>query len=134
MSQNVTLLDSTEDYATVFLGPDREPGVSRLPVCTNHQDTAASMTSASKSGTIERQESALKMLRDSSTTLASLTESFLQAPLYRYGENSPTVYTAVYRPADLQVDYLWPGKRWTQRIGQFVQGEYTHNYGVMHGP
>jgi predicted choloylglycine hydrolase len=133
MSQNVTLLDGTGDYATVFLGPDREPGVSRVPVCTNHQDTAASLAFASRSGTVERQESALNALRDSATTLASLTDSFLQPPLYRRGENSPTVYTAVYRPGDLRVDYLWPGKRWTQRIGEFVQGEYTHDYGDMQG-
>lgn len=131
MSQNVTLLDATGAYATVFLGPDRAPCVSRIPVCTNHQDTAASLVSASSNGTVERQQFALNVLRDPVTTLASLANTFLQPPLYRRGERSPTVYTAVYRPAELRVDYLWPGKCWTQRIGDFEPGEYTHDYGDM---
>jgi hypothetical protein len=44
---------------------------------------------------------------------------------------SPTIYTAVYRPAELRVDYLWPGKRWTQRVAHFEPGEYTHDYGEL---
>jgi hypothetical protein len=43
------------------------------------------------------------------------------------------VYSAVYRPGELRVDYLWPGKCWTQRIGQFESGEYTHDYGDLSG-
>ena len=38
LSQNVTLLDRTGQFTTVFLGPDREPAVSRIPACTNHQE------------------------------------------------------------------------------------------------
>lgn len=133
MSQNVTLLDGAGAYATVFLGPDRAPCVSRIPVCTNHQDTAASLEAASSNGTIERRQAALTALRDPEVTLAGLTNTFLQPPLYRRQARSPTVYTAVYRPAELRVDYLWPGKCWTQRIGDFEPGEYTHDYGDVPG-
>ena len=128
MSQNVTLLDRTGEYATVFVGPDRQPAVSTIPVCTNHQDTSASMEYASSNGTIDRYETALAALRDPQMTLTKLADSFLQPPLYRRGGKSPTAYTAVYRPAELCVDYLWPGKRWRQRIGDFKEGEYTHEY------
>ena len=131
MSQNVTLLDSTGAYATVFLGPDRAPGVSRIPVCTNHQDTDASLEPASNNGTVQRQQAALKALQDPEMSLADLTHTFLQAPLYRRGAKNPTVYTAVYRPAELRVDYLWPGKCWRQGIGDFATGEYTHDYGEV---
>lgn len=64
-------------------------------------------------------------------TLENLTASFLVPPLYCRQRKSPTVYSAVYRPAELRVDYLWPGKCWTQRIGHFESGEYTHDYGDL---
>jgi predicted choloylglycine hydrolase len=128
LSQNVTLLDRSGAYATVFLGPDRVPGVSRVPVCTNHQETVASLQSAARTGTVERHQAALKALRESGSSLADLTQRFLRPPLYCRGLRSPTVYTAVYRPAELRVDYHWPGKCWMQRIGHFESGEYTHDY------
>ena len=131
LSQNVTLLDRSGAYATVFLGPDRAAGVSRVPVCTNHQEAVASLQSAATTGTVERQQAALKALREPESILASLTKSFLRPPLYYRGLRSPTVYTAVYSPAELRVDYLWPGKCWTQRIGHFEPGEYTHDYGDL---
>jgi predicted choloylglycine hydrolase len=76
---------------------------------------------------------ALLTLEDPDMTLENLSASFLRPPLYRRNQKSPTVYSAVYRPAELQVDYLWPGKRWTQRISQFETGEYTHDYGDTSG-
>jgi hypothetical protein len=39
-----------------------------------------------------------------------------------------TVYTAVYRPAEGRVDYLWPGERRPQELGGFFESEYTHDY------
>lgn len=39
LSQNVTVLDKTGAYATVFLSSERPPSVSRTPVCANHQDS-----------------------------------------------------------------------------------------------
>jgi len=131
LSQNVTLLDATGAYATVYLGPDRDPCVSRIPVCTNHQDTVASLVSASSSETVERQKAALTALFDEEMTLASLGDMFLRPPLYRHAPASRTVYSAIYRPSELRVDYIWPGKCWTQRIGNFQPGEYTHCYGDM---
>jgi predicted choloylglycine hydrolase len=87
LSQNVTVLDKSGAYATVFLGPDR--------------------------------------------TLTTLAATFLTAPIYSRDAAAPTVYSAVYRPAELRVDYLWPGKVMTQRIGEFEAGEYIHDYGGL---
>jgi len=39
-SQNVTLLDRSGDYATLFLGPGRAPGVSRSLACASSRDPA----------------------------------------------------------------------------------------------
>lgn len=78
-----------------------------------------------------RQQSALHALEGSGATLAKLTETFLTAPIYSGDASSPTVYSAVYRPADLTVDYVWPGNVMTQRIGSFELGQYVDDYGAL---
>ena len=52
-------------------------------------------------------------------------------PLFSRRSGFPTAYTAVYRPAERRVDYLWQGKKVAQRIGGFETGEYTHDYGEI---
>jgi predicted choloylglycine hydrolase len=78
-----------------------------------------------------RQQAALCALEGSGATLAKLTETFLTAPIYSRDASSPTVYSAVYRPAALTADYLWPGNVMTQRIGSFRPGQYVHDYGTL---
>lgn len=132
LSQNVTVLDKTGAYATVFLSPERAPFVSRTPVCANHQDLSVSVgLSVAFARSIERQQAALVILESSGATLAKLVEAFLTAPIYSRNASSPTVYSAVYRPASLTVDYLWPGNVMTQRIGSFKSGHYVHDYGML---
>ncbi len=131
LSQNVTLLDRSATYATVFLGPDHAPAVSLTRVCANHQDIDVPAESAAAAESVRRQQAALQALGDPGMTLPRLTAGFLASPLYSRRQKAPTVYSAVYRPAGLRVDYLWPGKRWTQRIGQFEPGAYTHDYGDL---
>jgi predicted choloylglycine hydrolase len=131
LSQNVTLLDRSGNYATLFLGPDRAPAVSRLPACANHQETVTWPEHAAASRTVERQQAVLSALNDPAMTLPDLIARFLEPPLYSRRAQSPTVYTAVYRPADGRADYLWPGKSWLQRIHRFDPGEYTHDYGEL---
>jgi predicted choloylglycine hydrolase len=129
--QNVTLLDRSGAYATLFLGPDRAPTVSQARACTNHQETVPSPQSASMISSVERQHALSAALDDTAMTLPGLIARFLQPPIYSRRAHSPTVYTAVYRPAAGRVDYLWPGKSWCQQIGGFQSGEYTHDYGKL---
>ena len=132
LSQNVIVLDKTGAYATVFLGPERVPFVSRTPVCANHQDSSVSSDlSRNVASSMARQQAALFAPEGSGATLAKLTETFLTAPIYSRDASSPTVYSAVYRPAALTVDYLWPGNVMTQRIGSFRPGQYVHDYGAL---
>jgi predicted choloylglycine hydrolase len=130
LSQNVTLLDPTGDYATLFLGPNRTPAVSRIRVCANHQETVpAKGRSAQLAHSVQRQQSLLAALEEPAMTLERLTARFFEPPLYCRQAGSTTVYTAVYRPAERRVDYLWPGKRWRQSFARYVKGEYIHDYG-----
>jgi predicted choloylglycine hydrolase len=132
LSQNVTVLDRTGAYATVFLSPERAPSVSRERVCANHQESSVLIgLSRSAASSMARQQAAHRALDDSGATLSKLAETFLASPIYSRDASSPTVYGAVYRPAALSVDYVWPGKVMTQRIGSFRPGHYVHDYGTL---
>jgi predicted choloylglycine hydrolase len=132
-SQNVIVLDKTGAYATVFLSPERTPFISRSPVCANHQDLSSVSNGQSKreANSLARQNAALAALEESGATLAKVTEAFLTSPIYSCDAASPTVYSAVYRPAALTVDYLWPGHVMTQQIGSFKTGQYVHDFGTL---
>jgi len=129
LSQNVTLLDRTGAYATLFLGPDRAPAVSRVPACTNHQEALPEPGTGKHS--FERLQTLLTALEAPSMTLAKLIDQFHEPPLYSRRAGFTTAYTAVYRPAEGQVNYLWPGKSWCQRFDRFEPAEYTHDYGEL---
>ena len=132
LSQNVTILDKTGEYATVYLDPQRSPVVGRAAVCANHQEPMGSgATSPAVARSIARQEAALQTVEGSNATLAKLLTAFLMPPIYSRSADSPTVYSAVYRPAAGTVDYVWPGKVMTQWIGGFRTGEYVHDYGAL---
>ena len=125
-TQNVTLLDRTGDHATLFLGPDREPAVTRLRICTNHQEVASPASgSALRAGVLN------EALGEPSMTLPTLVARFLKPPLYSRPVGFTTAYTAVYRPEASRVDYLWPGRCWTQGFERFDEGSYTHDYGEL---
>ncbi|HKY93764.1 MAG TPA: hypothetical protein VJL84_00605, partial [Kiloniellales bacterium] len=118
---NVTLLDRGGNYATLFLRPESEPAVTRNAVATNHQEKLRPTDS------VLRRQALLRAL-EMPATLDSLTRRFFERPLFSRRPDSPTVYTAVYRPAEGRVDYLWPGQRRTQHLGRFNEGDYTHDY------
>ncbi|MBN9263304.1 MAG: hypothetical protein J0I75_01845, partial [Hyphomicrobium sp.] len=130
-SQNVTLLDRSGAYATLFLGPDRVPAVTADRFCTNHQEAVVWPEHGAMSRTLERHDALVRLLAQPGMNLDRLVESLLAPPLYSRRAGSPTVYTAVYRPAEGTVDYLWPGKRLRQSFDLFAPGTYTHDYGEL---
>ena len=131
MSHNVMLLDRTGAHAAVYLGPDRAPCVTPTMATTNHQETIVWPTFAAGSATVERLSAVEAALADPGMTLPRLVTCFLSDPIYSRRMVSPTVYTAVYRPADNRVDYLWPGRTWSQGFDSFKEGEYVHDYGEL---
>jgi predicted choloylglycine hydrolase len=130
-SQNIVLLDRSGAYATVFLGPGRAPAVMQLRACTNHQEQIVWPEHAARWRTVERLKIVQAALDDPAMTLVDLTALFLKPPVYSRSIASTTAYTAVYRPAEGRVDYIWPGKVWTQYIGKFEVRDYTHDYGEL---
>jgi predicted choloylglycine hydrolase len=130
-SHNVTLLDRSGSFATVFLGPDRAPAVTADRVCTNHQEQVVWAQHGAMSRTVERREALVRLLGEPDLTLDALVEGFLASPLYSRRIGSPTVYTAIYRPIERRVDYLWPGNSFCHHIDRFEPGEYLHDYGEL---
>lgn len=116
-SQNVTLLDASGDFATIFLGPGRAAAVSRLPVCANHQESAAEAADS-----LRRAAAAEAALAEADMTLERLAARFQEPPLLVREATWSTVYGAVYLPVLRQVSYRWPGHRVRQSLGNFVPG------------
>ncbi len=132
MSQNVTVLDRAGAFATVFLGPDRAPLVTDARVCTNYQDRPIPPQQEARTRTGERQAYLGRCLDQPAADLPALTQAMLQPPLHRgcRDDGFATVYTALYRPAEGTVDFIWPGKTWRQSFRHFEPGSYRHVYAV----
>ena len=125
-TQNVMLLDRSGAHATLYLGPHRSPAVTDALVCTNHQETPGDVADS-----LPRHQCIAERLARTDLTLEQFAAGFLEAPLLSRSAASTTAYTAIYRPATGHVDYLWPGERRVQSFETFVEGSYTHDYGVL---
>ena len=124
--QNVMLLDRTGAHATLHLGPDREPAVTQARVCTNHQESPGAVADS-----MLRHDVLAAALEQPGQTMEGLAALFLEAPLLSRSAASTTAYTAIYRPAEGTVDYLWPGETRRQSFDAFREGSYTHDYGAL---
>ncbi|BBK38635.1 peptidase C45 [Allostella sp. ATCC 35155] len=133
-SQNVVLLDAAGDHALVHLGPDREAAVVRARICTNHQEQVGDPASPAEADSLRRHQAVAAQLADPAMTLDRLQAAFLEPPVFSRRAASATAYTAVYRPAERRVDYIWPGTCWRQAMGRFRTGEYVHDHGALDPP
>lgn len=126
MAYNVTVVDRSGDYFTAFLGPDREPGFVRQRCATNHQEHLDWPEQAQATRSLVRQAMLTSLLDDRGVDLDDLIARFLSPPLYSttYELGFGTLYTAVYRPAELTVEYHWPGSTWRHSVAQVAVGQH----------
>ncbi len=124
MAYNVTVLDSHGDYFTAYLGPYRDARFVHLPYATNHQEQLDWPEQAHATHSVER-AAALAALVES-PDLDVLADRFLHPPLYSttFELGFGTLYTAVYRPDDLSVEFRWPGSAWRHAIDTFASSEH----------
>jgi predicted choloylglycine hydrolase len=124
---NVTVIDAVGESVTAFVSPDRPPLFQRLEVVTNHQEAIEWEEYAIATRTRDREGFLGSLLADGLADERALVRAFLEPPLYSRGfeHGFGTLYTAVYRPAELCVDYQWPGSTWRQSFEAFVEGEHT---------
>ena len=66
------------------------------------------------------------LVGDPHVDLDGLAARFLAPPLYSTGYELGfgTLYTALYQPVDLAVEYRWPGSSWRHSIAGFATGEH----------
>jgi predicted choloylglycine hydrolase len=131
MAYNITAVDRSGEYFTAFVGPDRPPVFLDQPVATNHQTVDGPgrpdwPAQAQATHSLERHAALTALVGDPHVDLAGLAARFLAPPLYStgYALGFGTLYTAVYQPADLVVEYRWPDSSWRHNIAGFANGEH----------
>ncbi len=123
MSYNVTVLDITGNYATVYLSPDRPAVVDYTPVATNHQQVVEWLDYANLTSTVERKAFLEQALAAGHETEDSLIKRFLQPPLYttNFEKNFGTLYTIAYKLQQAEIEIIWPHKSLIQSFGDFKE-------------
>jgi predicted choloylglycine hydrolase len=127
MAYNVMLLDSKSNYATLFLGPDRVPGLIRKQACTNHQENILWPEYARKTQTIEREEAAEAYLNDEKMNLVSICDKFLQPPLHQFDVEKAfgTLYSVAWFPETGKAKLFWKGKELNQSFSKFTEKQMS---------
>jgi predicted choloylglycine hydrolase len=127
LAHSLTLADAGGEVVTAYLAPDRDVVFRASPVATNHQDVVEWTEHAAVTRTLEREALILRLVSDPGTTDEALVAAFLHPPLYSstYSRGFGTLYTAVYRPAEGRVEYLWPGAVWPQSFDRFREGTHV---------
>jgi len=114
MSYNVTVLDRSGAFKTVYIAPDRDPLVRDVAFTTNHQQEVEWHQHARATATLEREEMLERYLKRYKYDSHRMIRSFLRSPLHSnaYRRGFGTLYTAVYNPQTLEMHYLWPDDYW----------------------
>jgi len=123
MSYNLTIVDSTGDFATVFLGPDRPMVTSFSRVVANHQSEVEWNDYAILTATKEREDFLNKVLLEPGINEEQLVQKFFQKPLYqlRHEKGLVTLYTSLYHPQNKDLRIMWPDKTVYQSFDIFEE-------------
>jgi predicted choloylglycine hydrolase len=114
MAYNLTVVDAAAETLTAFVAPGLAPEFTRAAVATNHRGaTPEDPAHARRFRSVERQQALIRLLATQPEP-DNLAAAFLRAPLHStaFSRAFGTLYTAVYRPSDGVVDYLWPETSW----------------------
>ncbi len=125
MSYNVTLLDTSGHWATVFVGPDQATYLTRRRAITNFQHQVDWPDHAKATSAVERLAALEHWVLDRSRSLPEATAALLQPPLFQtsYRRGYGTLYSAVYQPINRSVELLWQDQRWQQSLLAPLAGE-----------
>ncbi len=131
MSYNVTVVDRSGEFATVFLAPGKAGDIRRTAAATNHQHKIEWHQHASATATVERHRRLLLMLQDDELSADELIGAFLRPPIYStaFARGFGTLYSAAYWPTEGRADYFWPGAAWPQSFSHFTPGELLIRFG-----
>ncbi|HEY4993609.1 MAG TPA: C45 family peptidase [Nakamurella sp.] len=114
MSYNLTMVDADGEACTAFVAPGQEAEFSAAPVATNHHGLRPEYPERANALQSVPRLDRLTELVGRQPSPAELADAFLAGPLYNrdYSRAFGTLYTALYRPREQIVDYLWPEVSW----------------------
>ena len=120
MAYNITCVDRTGDYTTVYLSPDRKIVITNTRVATNHQESVEWHQHALATGTVERERFLLRRLTMHEEPADKFIAAFLKPPLYstNFSKGFGTLYTSVYWPTRGMAETYWPGAVWQHSFDQ----------------
>ncbi len=129
MVYNITLIDKTGRYSTLYLSPDRPPVITNSWVATNHQEFVEWTEYAALTGTLERKQFLDELLLNPYLMKEDVIRRFFSLPLYHNNANKAfvTLYTAVYNIEEMDMRILWPGKELRQSFYEFREGREIVN-------
>ena len=127
MAYNIMLLDAYGQVRTVELTPFCKPNITYKPFAVNHQGNFALTNYAMFSHSYERQQFIVSKLFDPLTNIESFVNSFEYTPLFtsNYAQEFGTLYTAVYNPQLLAMEYRWPNQ-----IRMYQSFAFFEEYGL----
>ena len=116
MPYTFVVADSSGEFLTAYLGPDREPVFVSRRASTNHQGSVEWEAYCEQTQSEARLE-ALEALVDSTDAIGAARDAFVRAPLWRqdYSRGAGTLYVAEYRVAARELVLRWPGRE--ERFG-----------------
>jgi hypothetical protein len=117
----------------VFIAPDRKPLVQDLAMTTNHQHDVEWERHARATATLEREQALQRYLENYAADSYRLVRAFLRPPLHStaYRRGFGTLYTAVYNPTALELEYLWPNDSWRLPLSGFTEGSRTLEFPLV---
>ncbi len=130
MAYNIMVLDKTGSYKMLQIAPDHAAIVTDKPASTNHQGQIDWPEHAQFTKTVEREKFILDMLYDAGVDSNSLADAFLKPPLFNslYADGFGTVYTAVYKPANGELQMRWHGNKLVHTFTDFKESNTLINY------
>ena len=135
MSYNVTVLDESGAFRTLFLAPDREPVVRQLPAVTNHQGKVEWHQHARATASLERERFLFARLADCDETEEEFVHAFSRPPLFStsYHRGYGTLYTSVLYPHSGAIEYRWADQHWRVSFDDFPEHTRFAQY-PLHAP
>ena len=123
MAYNITIIEKSGQYATLYLSPDRPPIEVHSWVATNHQMNIEWNEYAAITGTLERKQFLDEMLINPYLEKDDVRKRFFGLPLYHQNPKKffATLYTADYNLEDMSATILWPNHQISQSFETFVE-------------
>jgi len=124
MSYNITLLDKSGKYKTIYLTPDKGPHVDIEKVATNHQQDIEWLEYAAFTATKERKAYLDYLVDHEVVHRDELIHRFLEPPLYNKDlhKHFVTLYTMQYDLEGMYATVFWPNKKLEQSFDKFYEG------------